>query len=124
VADDEDDGERIAVEPDPSADHLSPMDLERQLAELRRQTLQHPVQLSGLTVTELNYQPLRGRHMRQIPASEDWNVGILLDVAAALSTQPHRLFDLMHPDDVREVCQRMARFLAPGRATGGATTPS
>jgi hypothetical protein len=72
----------------------------------------------------LEFVELKGKHLRGLPLErEDYNVGTILDLAAALAGVSSAVLDELDPDDVTRVAEVAGRFLSGGPRTGTKPPP-
>jgi hypothetical protein len=79
-------------------------------------TLTEPVKFGSETIETITIQPVKGKHLRKLPADPD--VGDMLVLAAKLAGQPDQVFDEMDAEDIMQVTEVIEGFLPNSPATG------
>jgi hypothetical protein len=76
-----------------------------------------PITHGNTTWTELEMQPLRGRHMRSLPGDpRQITIGNLLEIGQGMAAVPDGIIDDLGPEDIRNVMDVVNAFL--GRIQG------
>ena len=78
--------------------------------------LKYPTDFDGKTVTEIEFQRLKGKHIKKFPhepSTED-----LMRLACKVSDFPLPFFDELDAVDIITVAETMGDFLGGGRETG------
>ncbi|MEW6612707.1 MAG: phage tail assembly protein [Pseudomonadota bacterium] len=77
-------------------------------------TLSEPITAHGETVSALTLEAPRARHLRNLPLTGTPSVGLLLDMAGAVSGLPPSAIDQLSAPDTMRVVEAMAGFLELG----------
>lgn len=91
---------------------------------IRTYTLKEPVQYGSETITELNFQKPRGKHLRglTIKTAGDggviFSLGDMMDLAGRLATVAPSVISELGADDVMEVMGIVGGFIGAGPETG------
>ena len=72
--------------------------------------LSKPIEHGGATYTELEFQPMTGRHLREMPTA-GMTIGHLLNIGGAMACIPDGLVDKLPPEDVRNLTDVVNAFL-------------
>lgn len=72
--------------------------------------LSKPIEHGGTTYTQLDYQPMTGRHLREMPTS-GMTIGHLLNIGGSMACIPDGLVDKLPPEDVRNLTDVVNAFL-------------
>lgn len=76
--------------------------------------LTRPIEAHGETVAELVLAEPCARHLRDLPLSGTPSIGLLLDMAAAVSGLPPSAIDQLSAADAMKVVEVMGSFLGGG----------
>lgn len=76
--------------------------------------LAKPINAHGETVTTLVLEEPCARHMRNLPLSGTPSIGLLLDMAAAVSGLPPSAIDQLGAADTMKVVEVLSGFLGDG----------
>lgn len=83
-------------------------------------TLQTPIEHNSETITRLEFQPPRGKHIKKLNL-QNLDIDELLKVAAKLSGHTPKLFDELFAADVMAISEIIGNFLESGLSTGKST---
>lgn len=89
----------VAVTPEVLSDH-----------ELYHLELKHPVKWGKDEVTELEFKPIKGKHLKNLDFSVK-SIDAALTLASRLSGRPSSFFDEMAAADIFAVGDRMGKLL-------------
>jgi len=76
--------------------------------------LKTPIEVNGATIERLEFQPPRGKHLKNINL-QNISMADMMNVGAKISGQLPKVFDEMYANDVMACNEIVADFLAPGQ---------